>query len=64
MPRQVDVYYDGWGEHWRWGSLVTTTALNGRPLIAFEYSDEAKTRYPDTAMPILQTSGRVGGGCY
>ncbi|WPP00351.1 type II toxin-antitoxin system HipA family toxin [Pseudomonas sp. HR96] len=44
MPRQVDVYYDGWGEHWRWGSLVTTTALNGRPLIAFEYSDEAKAQ--------------------
>lgn len=41
MPRQVDVYYDGWGEHWRWGSLVTTTALNGRPQIAFEYSAEA-----------------------
>ncbi|HCT7101455.1 type II toxin-antitoxin system HipA family toxin [Pseudomonas aeruginosa] len=44
MPKQVDVYYDGWGEHWRWGSLVSSTALTGRPLIAFEYSEEALAR--------------------
>lgn len=44
MLEQVDVYYDGWGEHWRWGTLVSSTAITGRPLIAFEYSDEAKRR--------------------
>ncbi|MBV4459839.1 type II toxin-antitoxin system HipA family toxin [Pseudomonas sp. COR58] len=44
MLEQVDVYYDGWGEHWQWGTLVSTTALTGRPLIVFEYSDEAKRR--------------------
>lgn len=44
MPKQVDVYYDGWGEHWRWGSLVSSTALTGRPLIAFEYSEETLAR--------------------
>ncbi|WP_271408097.1 type II toxin-antitoxin system HipA family toxin [Pseudomonas sp. Q1-7] len=44
MAKQVDVYYDGWGEHWRWGSLVSSTALTGRPLIAFEYSEEALAR--------------------
>lgn len=44
MLRQVDVYYDGWGEHWRWGTLVSSNAITGRPLIAFEYSDEAKRR--------------------
>ncbi|GAC1030989.1 type II toxin-antitoxin system HipA family toxin [Pseudomonas sp. No.21] len=44
MPKRVDVYYDGWGEHWRWGSLVSSTALTGRPLIAFEYSEEALER--------------------
>ncbi|UIN52535.1 type II toxin-antitoxin system HipA family toxin [Pseudomonas kribbensis] len=44
MLEQVDVYYDGWGEHWRWGTLVSTTAITGRPLIVFEYSDEAKNR--------------------
>lgn len=44
MPEQVDVYYDGWGEHWRWGTLVSSTALTGRPLILFEYSDEAMSR--------------------
>ncbi len=41
MSKRVDVYYDGWGAHWRWGSLVSSTALTGRPLIAFEYSEEA-----------------------
>ncbi|WP_085637252.1 MULTISPECIES: type II toxin-antitoxin system HipA family toxin [unclassified Pseudomonas] len=44
MLEQVDVYYDGWGEHWQWGTLVSTTALTGRPLIVFEYSDEAKRK--------------------
>ena len=44
MLEQVDVYYDGWGEHRRWGTLVSTTAITGRPLIVFEYSDEAKNR--------------------
>lgn len=44
MLKQVDVYYDGWGEHWRWGSLVSSTALTGRPLIAFEYSEDALAR--------------------
>ena len=44
MLKQVDVYYDGWGEHWRWGTLVSSNAITGRPLIAFEYSDEAKRR--------------------
>lgn len=44
MLKQVDVYYDGWGEHWRWGTLVSTTALSGRPQVVFEYSDEAKSK--------------------
>lgn len=41
MPNKVDVYYEGWGEHWKWGTLMSSTALTGRPLILFEYSDEA-----------------------
>ena len=44
MLEQVDVYYEGWGERWLWGTLVSTTAITGRPQIAFEYSDEAKRR--------------------
>jgi serine/threonine-protein kinase HipA len=36
------VFYDGWGEHWRWGTLVSTMAITGRPQIMFEYSHEAK----------------------
>ncbi|WP_426139375.1 type II toxin-antitoxin system HipA family toxin [Pseudomonas sp. DWP3-1-2] len=44
MLEQVDVYFDGWGEHWLWGSLVSTTAITGRPQVVFEYSNEAKRR--------------------
>ncbi|WP_454870343.1 type II toxin-antitoxin system HipA family toxin [Pseudomonas lini] len=44
MLEQVDVYNDGWGERWLWGTLVSTTAITGRPQIMFEYSNEAKSR--------------------
>ena len=44
MLEQVDVYYEGWGERWLWGTLVSTTAITGRPQIMFEYSEEAKRR--------------------
>lgn len=42
MLEQVEVYYRGWGERWLWGTLVSTTALSGRPQIVFEYSADAK----------------------
>ena len=41
MLKQVDVFYNGWGACWRWGSLRATTAVNGRELVAFEYSEQA-----------------------
>lgn len=41
MPNQVDIYYEGWGERWLWGRLVSSTALTERPMIVFEYSEEA-----------------------
>lgn len=41
MPDKIEVYYEGWSEHWLWGTLVSSTALTGRPVILFEYSDEA-----------------------
>ena len=44
MPEQVKVFYEGWGERWHWGTLISTIALTGRPLIAFEYSNEARQR--------------------
>jgi serine/threonine-protein kinase HipA len=44
MLEQVDVYYNGWGERWLWGALVSTTALTGRPQIVFEFSNEAKLK--------------------
>ncbi|HEX7814982.1 type II toxin-antitoxin system HipA family toxin [Dyella sp.] len=44
MLERVDVFYQGWGERWHWGTLVTTTAVTGRPLTVFQYSPEAKRR--------------------
>lgn len=44
MTEQVNVFYEGWGERWHWGTLVSTTALTGRPLIVFQYSDDATQR--------------------
>jgi serine/threonine-protein kinase HipA len=44
MLEQVQVYYNGWDERWLWGTLVSTTAITGRPQIVFEYSDEARSR--------------------
>lgn len=41
MPDRVEVYYEGWGGRWLWGTLATTTALTRRPLIFFEYSQQA-----------------------
>nr|WKF56289.1 Serine/threonine-protein kinase toxin HipA [Paraburkholderia busanensis] len=44
MLEQVNVFYEGWGERWHWGTLISTTALGSRPMIAFEYSSEARQR--------------------
>ncbi|QUG73726.1 type II toxin-antitoxin system HipA family toxin (plasmid) [Erwinia sp. E602] len=41
MVTKVDVWYEGWGERWRWGTLVSSTALGSRPQILFEYSADA-----------------------
>ncbi|RQS70172.1 type II toxin-antitoxin system HipA family toxin [Burkholderia sp. Bp8963] len=57
MLERVDVYYDGWGEHWRWGSMVSTTAITGRPLIVFEYSDEAKNSGLELSSYLLPLNG-------
>ncbi|KVG34516.1 type II toxin-antitoxin system HipA family toxin [Burkholderia ubonensis] len=57
MLEQVDVYYNGWGEHWRWGTLVSTTAITGRPLIVFEYSDEARDRGLELSSYTLPLNG-------
>ena len=43
MLNRLNVYYNGWGESWLWGTLISSTATTGRPIIAFEYSPEANT---------------------
>lgn len=57
MPEQVHVYYDGWGEHWLWGTLMSTTAITGRPQIMFEYSSEAKARGLELSSYTLPLAG-------
>lgn len=57
MIERVDVYYDGWGEHWLWGSMVSTTAVTGRPLVVFEYSDEAKKKGLELSSYTLPLNG-------
>lgn len=57
MLEQVDVYYNGWGEHWLWGTLVSTTAITGRPQIVFEYSNEAKIRGLELSSYTLPVEG-------
>ena len=57
MLEQVDVYYDGWGERWLWGTLVSTTAITGRPQIVFEYSNEAKRRGLELSSYTLPLAG-------
>ncbi|MGI4856768.1 MAG: hypothetical protein ACRYHA_07570 [Janthinobacterium lividum] len=39
MPKQVDVYYDGRDEHWRWGTLLSSNAITERSLILTEASE-------------------------
>jgi len=57
MLSQVHVNYEGWGEHWRWGTLVSSNAITGRPLIAFEYSDEAKRKGLELSAYTLALNG-------
>ncbi|MBR7214161.1 type II toxin-antitoxin system HipA family toxin [Pseudomonas sp. B2021] len=57
MLEQVNVFYEGWGERWQWGSLVSTTALTGRPLIVFEYSNEARQKGLELCSYMLPLEG-------
>lgn len=57
MPEQVDVFYEGWGEKWLWGKLVSSTALTGRPLIAFEYSEDAIRKGLELSRLMLPLNG-------
>lgn len=57
MPNSVEVYYQGWGERWLWGTLATTTALTGRPLIMFEYSQAAMEKGLELSLLSLPLKG-------
>lgn len=53
----VEVFYEGWGERWLWGTLVSTTVLTGRPVIVFEYSPAAREKGLELARYTLPLSG-------
>ncbi|GAB7539172.1 type II toxin-antitoxin system HipA family toxin [Burkholderia sp. 3C] len=57
MLEEVNVFYEGWGERWHWGTLASTTALTGRPLIVFEYSSEARRRGLELSSYTLPLAG-------
>lgn len=57
MPEQIDVYYEGWGQRWLWGRLLASTALTGRPMISFEYSEEAVQKGIELAAYALPLQG-------
>jgi serine/threonine-protein kinase HipA len=57
MTKRVDVYYNGWGEYWLWGTLISSQALTGRPLIAFEYSQQAVSKGFELSALTLPLSG-------
>lgn len=57
MLEQVNVYYEGWGERWLWGTLISTTALTGRPQIVFEYSNEARQKGLELSSYTLPLAG-------
>lgn len=56
MIKQVRVFYNGWGEHWLWGTLLQTSSA-GRPVISFEYSDEALARGLELSSHTLALKG-------
>ncbi len=41
MLEKFNVYYNGWGEYWLSGILVSSTAITGQLSIPFKYSAEA-----------------------
>ena len=57
MLEKLNVYYNGWGEYWLWGTLVSSTAITGRPLIAFEYSAEAISKGLELSSYLLPLKG-------
>ena len=57
MLKKLHVYYNGWGEYWLWGTLISSTAITGRPLIAFEYSAEAISKGLELSSYLLALKG-------
>ena len=57
MVDKVNVWYQGWGERWHWGTLASSTLLGGRPQILFEFSTEAQNRGLELSSLLLPLKG-------
>ncbi|MCF9047445.1 type II toxin-antitoxin system HipA family toxin [Acinetobacter nectaris] len=57
MFHKLNIFYNGWGEYWHWGTLISSTAMTSRPLIAFEYSEEAIGRGLELSSYLLPLKG-------
>ena len=57
MLNKLNVYYNGWGEYWHWGTLICSTSLTGRPHISFEYTQDAIKRGLELSAYLLPLQG-------
>lgn len=62
MLETVNVYYEGWGENWLWGTLVRTRRVTSRPVTVFEYSSEALSRKIELSSYLLPLKQKTTKG--
>lgn len=55
MAERVRVYYEGWGERWLWGTLVSTKAIAGRSVAR----NAVHSRMPGLQRSPLAAQGRA-----
>lgn len=63
MLETVNIYYEGWGERWLWGTLARTRRVTSRPVTVFEYSSEALQRNLELSsylLPLKQKTTQIG----
>ena len=62
MLETVNVYYEGWGERWLWGTLARTRRVTARPVTIFEYSSEAQQRGLELSAYLLPLKQKITKG--
>ena len=62
MLETVNIYYEGWGERWLWGTLARTRRVTSRPVTVFEYSSEALQRNLELSSYLLPLKHKTTQG--